>query len=291
MIRYLILLLFCFFTLNVSANNKTINIVTYGESAVKKQYIETLKLATLYKFNDIDLDKEDIEGSEGIYIAIGSKALTQLIKLKLKAPILTVFVKRNSFFHILKSAEHEQLAKGELASLDNIGAIYSDPPINKQIELVNEIFGKSASIGVITSLVSSYMKKELLLMARSQNLPIKFVDYDPNDNINKAINSIKDQSVLLAVPDSLVWNSTTLKNIVLSTYRNEQPIIGFSRSLVKAGSVATYYSDLDHIVLETVDRLKLMIEEPSINSRSSAKYNSLVTNDDVIRSLNLKKPE
>jgi len=289
--KYFLYFIFYFFTLNVNANNEAINIVTYGESSVKDQYIKALKAISLYKFNDIDLNKNKIEGSQGVYIAIGSKALTHLIDLKLKAPILTVFVKRNAFFHIIKSTEHEQLASGELANLNNIGAIYSDPPINKQLHLINEMFGKSASIGVITSPISSYIKKELSLMARSQNLSIKFVDYDPNDNINKTINSIKEQSVLLAVPDSLVWNSATLKNIVLSTYRNEQPIIGFSRSLVKAGSIATYYSNLDHIVLETIDRLKLMHEEPSINSRSSSKYNSLVTNDNVIRNFNLKQPE
>lgn len=290
MIKYLIFLIFCFFALSAKANVKAINIVTYGNNPVKEQYIETLKLASLYKFNEIDLTKHKIEGSQGVYIAIGAKALNHLIELELKAPILTVFVKRNSFYHTIQSAEHKSLANGKLADLNNIGAIYSDPSIEQQLDLIKGIFGVSASIGVITSQLSSFMKDELSLLVDNQNLSIKFVNYDPNDNINKTINSIKEQSVLLALPDSLVWNSTTLKNIVLSTYRNEQPIVGFSRSLVKAGSIATYYSDLDHIVLETVNRLKLMNEEQPINIRASSKYNFLVTNDNVLRSFNLKKP-
>lgn len=292
MMKFYSLCLLLFITLHSGASaSNVINIITFGESSIKEQYVQRLKSVLLSRFNEIDIEKDKITKTEGIYIAIGSKALIQLLELKLQRPILTVFVKKSSFYHIIKGFEHQSLAQGQLVNLNHIGAIYSDPPIEKQIQLISEIFGAKASFGVVTSPITEFMQTEITHLANANNLSVEFVNYRSNDNINKIINSLKNQNVIFAIPDNLVWNSTTLKNIVLSTYRNEQPIVGFSRNLVKAGSIASSYSDLGDVVKETIDRVKLMDMTNPVTIRASAKYNSLVTNDNVLRSLNLKQPQ
>lgn len=278
------------FSCFVPASDDVINIVTYGDNSVIEQYVERLQISYKHKFNKIDLEEHAIENSDGIYITIGEKALINIINQKIKKPILAVFIKKNSFHHIIKAAIHNNLAIGQVVNFNNIGAIYSDPPLKKQMELISYIFGESASIGVITSPITDFMQKEISRQAKTNKLSVEFISYNGKDNINKTINTLREQDVLLAIPDNLVWNTKTLKNIILSTYRNKQPIVGFSRSLVSAGSIGTYYSDLDHVVKETVDRIKIIKSRTPINFRLSPKYNALSTNKKVIRSLNLKQP-
>jgi hypothetical protein len=286
----LLLFFLSLFTFETWAGNNVINIVTFGESTVKDLYVQDLRAALKNKINEIDIKKDTIVNPEGIFITIGAKSLIGLLELNIPLPTLSVFVKKSSFYHIIKTYEHKSLAQGFIVHTKNIGVIYSDPPLDKQVRLIREIFGNSASFGVVVSPITNYMQNEILLLAEENDISVKFVKYNAGININKTINSLKKQDVILAIPDQLIWNSSTLKNIVLSTYRNEQPIIGFSRNLVKAGAIATHFSDLDDVVKETVDRITLMNQKSPIIIRSSSKQTSLVTNDNVIRSLNLNKP-
>ena len=48
--------------------------------------------------------------------------------------------------------------------------------------------------------------------------------------------------MLLAKPDSSIYNSKTVKNILLTSYRSRKPVIGFSKNFSKAGALASIYS-------------------------------------------------
>jgi hypothetical protein len=70
-------------------------------------------------------------------------------------------------------------------------------------------------------------------------------EYVQGDDINVVLNRIGKAEVLLATPDSTVYNTENIRNILLSTYRHNQGVIGFSADMVKAGALATTYSDIE----------------------------------------------
>jgi hypothetical protein len=286
----LLLLLIIVFLYSFNSIAETINVITYGETSIKNQYVKKLKAKYPALYKEIDLQKDSITDNKGIFIVVGSMALNKIIELKISNPIIAVFVKESNFYHTLQSIKHKYLSKNEIISLENVGAIYSDPSLEKQIELIKKIFGSRSSFGVITSPITYFLQQSIQEIASKNDLSVKFVNFSKGENINKVINSLKNQEVVLAISDNLVWNSSTLKNIVLSTYRNEQPILGFSRNIVKAGAIATYYADMDSIVMETLDRIK-DLKKNNIGIRSPSKYNSLITNGNVLRSLSLKDPK
>jgi putative ABC transport system substrate-binding protein len=53
--------------------------------------------------------------------------------------------------------------------------------------------------------------------------------------------------VLLALPDSSIYNSKTVKNILLTSYRQRKPIIAFSNNFVNAGALASINSSTEQI--------------------------------------------
>lgn len=283
------LLLICLFISSPSLA-VNINILSDGNTDIKMKYLELLKQKFPAEYHDLNVLDKSINRRNGLFIAIGANALKKAIELKVQNPVIAVFIKQSNFYHTLKSIEHNNLSQGQYINLDNIGAIYSDPPISMQTKLIKEIFGVQASFGVITSPITKFLIPHIQKYADENNLSVKFINFTEGENINKVLNSLKEQNVLFAMPDELVWNSKTLKNIVLSTYRNDQPIIGFSRNLVKAGAIATYYTDLNGVVMETIDRInEFKVNAPPI--RTSSKHNSLVTNSSVLRSFGLKEPE
>jgi hypothetical protein len=48
-------------------------------------------------------------------------------------------------------------------------------------------------------------------------------------------------------PTAAVYNAENFRNILLSTYRHKQGVIGFSSDMVKAGALATTYSEIEDI--------------------------------------------
>jgi ABC-type uncharacterized transport system substrate-binding protein len=52
---------------------------------------------------------------------------------------------------------------------------------------------------------------------------------------------------LLALPDKNIYNSKSVKNILLTSYRHRKPVIAFSKNFVSAGAIAAIYSSTEQI--------------------------------------------
>ena len=88
-------------------------------------------------------------------------------------------------------------------------------------------------------------------------------------------------------PRHLVWDFySQLKNIIISTYRSNRPVFGYSENMVKAGSVASYYTDMTDLAREVADILNILNSKDT-PYREHSKYNKLTINVAVARSLNL----
>ncbi len=65
-----------------------------------------------------------------------------------------------------------------------------------------------------------------------------------SENIKDALNH---SDLLLALPDKKIYNSETVKNILLTCYRYRKPVIAFSQNFVRAGALAAIYSNINQI--------------------------------------------
>ena len=70
---------------------------------------------------------------------------------------------------------------------------------------------------------------------------------DESDLLKTLETAIENNKVLLAITDPFIYNSHTVKNILLTAYRHRKPVIGYSDSFVQAGAVAAVYTSPESI--------------------------------------------
>ena len=103
----------------------------------------------------------------------------------------------------------------------------------------------------------------------------------------QAMDRIAAKRVLLAVPESVIFNSETLHNILMTTYRHEQSVIGFSAAFVRAGALATTFSTIDDIAAQLEEIVHDFASSGDLATEQFPRYFDVVVNDSVAKSLNL----
>ena len=111
----------------------------------------------------------------------------------------------------------------------------------------------------------------------------------PGDDINRVLNRIAPNEVLLAMPDSGVYNAENIRNILLSTYRHKQGVIGFSADMVKAGALASTYSDIEDINAQVAEMAAAFVATGELAPPQFPRYFSTIVNEGVARSLDIER--
>lgn len=173
-------------------------------------------------------------------------------------------------------------------------AIYSEPPLTRQLALARYLFPDARISSIFSEQAPDWLVNELKEAQKSldseegaKNGSFDLVLQRNNQSLNYALReALSGHDVLLGVADSEVYNPSTVKNILISAYRQNIPLIGPHRAYIRAGAIATTYSTLDH----TTQRLAELIIAPLIPSPSYNPYFTVVFNEQVARSLNILLP-
>jgi ABC-type uncharacterized transport system substrate-binding protein len=98
--------------------------------------------------------------------------------------------------------------------------------------------------------------------------------------------SLKDQvDLVLCFPDASLYNSATVKPLVLASLRYRLPLVGFSESFVRAGAAVGIYPNFREIGAQTADlALKALNRQPASRSETPRKYRVAV-NQNITRLL------
>ena len=98
---------------------------------------------------------------------------------------------------------------------------------------------------------------------------------------------LQDSDVLLALPDSSVYNSATLRNILLATYRSGIPLIGLSPAYVKAGALCAVFSTPTQIAAQAAMAIQQFWEISALPVAQYPQLFEVTVNEQVGRSLGL----
>ena len=113
------------------------------------------------------------------------------------------------------------------------------------------------------------------------------------DNPVKTVRSLLEQSdVLLSLPAPRIYNRKSLKGILLSSYRQQKPVVSYSPSHVKYGALASIYTtpaDIGRQIARLANQI-LQARPPAQREFYAADFNILV-NQRVARSLGIDLPE
>ena len=163
--------------------------------------------------------------------------------------------------------------------------LWSDPPVARQMCLLKEILPSANRVGIIYSKRSQELRDEAQLAANQYKLRLRSVLSNPADS-NQAMQKILSQSdAVIGIHDDDVYNSSSIKPLLLTAYAQQKALIGPSSAFVYAGSLASVYSDTDH----WNQTIKDWLSRPPLIWPNYAypHYFSVTTNPQVARTLGI----
>jgi len=135
---------------------------------------------------------------------------------------------------------HQRLGKSRPAYLT---LLWSDPPLARQLRLARYLLPQAQRIGVLYGEQSHFLLDELRLAARPLGLEIVAQDWPDQRDSRPLQHLLGSSDVLLGLEDPDLYNSKTAKNLLLSSYGRQMAMIGPSAGFVRAGALASTYSD------------------------------------------------
>ncbi|MGZ0702011.1 ABC transporter substrate-binding protein [Pseudomonas sp. L5B5] len=135
-----------------------------------------------------------------------------------------------------------------------LSLLWSDPPMARQLRLIRSVLPQVRRVGVLYSQDSRFLLDEVREAARSLGLEIVAEPWDSTGDSRPLHEVLRDSEVLLGLDDPSLYNPRTVKNLLLSSYARQQALIGPNAGFVRAGSLASTYSDQQDW-LQTLDQL------------------------------------
>ncbi len=138
--------------------------------------------------------------------------------------------------------------KYRLKAAENNATLYMTQSYCRQIKLIKLLDPHWRTISILSSQKKPIDSAPLQQCADRYNIKIYTVETSIEENqTNKIRDALSHSDVLLALPDSSIYNSRTVKNILLTSYRYRKPVIAFSKNFVNAGALASIHSDTEQI--------------------------------------------
>ena len=219
------------------------------------------------------------ENSE-LVIALGVKALTAASKLKHSTPVFGVLTPLPTFNALLIASRRD---------LGNFSAIVLDQPYSRQMALIKTVLPEAKTIGVLLGSTSARYAENIKEEGEKNALNISLESVFQADELIPKLRKVLDSNdALLAIPDAIIYNRETAQPILLTSYRYQKPVIGYSQSYVRAGALAAVYSSTKHLAKQAAEiAIKTQQAPGLLPPPQTPKYFSVQVNQQVARSLNI----
>jgi len=225
-------------------------------------------------------------GDARLAVAVGVGAAEALAALPERPATLAVLVPRAWY---LKRGRARLSAGGRRS----LSAIYLDQPFERQALLIRLALPDVRRVGVLLSVEQSGVIGELDEALRAQRLSLVYGTLTEGERLITPLETVLSEAdLLLALPDPLVFNRNTAQSLFLTSYRYRDPVLGYSRSLTRAGALLSLHSSPAQIGRQAAEWVKSAIQGGAVRLPPPAypRYFSVSINDQVARSLGFTLP-
>ncbi len=222
-----------------------VTILSAEKADAYQEFSASFKAELLHHNSGLNISESDtLPAVTDLIIAVGIKAA--LIASEGKFSVLCVLVSKAGFQKFISELPADKKNKP-------ISAIYFDQPIKRQIALVAAALPDARNIGLLYSGhsvdIANYRK------AISENgLVVTEQKLESAESLFRELETVLDKSsVLLTIPDVTIYNSFTIRNILLTTYRYKIPVVGLSPAYVRAGALFAVSSSPEQIAVQAAN--------------------------------------
>ncbi|MBC8210704.1 MAG: hypothetical protein H8E21_06505 [Gammaproteobacteria bacterium] len=272
------------FSIAVYADNKSVLIIKSNENSFFNSSIEQLILHTpQVQFQIVTLDTLHSDDSAllsaGCVITFGLDAANFTIHRTQKKPVIHTYLTEFQLQQHADSLQHY--------------IILLDQPLQRYLTFIKLLLG-SKKIGLIKNKSTALDPERIQDLNQSLDIQLEQRLFSVGDNpINMVRDLLQKNDVLLSLPEPDVYNRNTLKGILLTSYRQNKPVISYSPSQVKSGALAAIYSSPENIGRQTAALLNKILDDNSFQPQGvyfSSEFD-IKFNPNVARSLGLQLPD
>lgn len=181
-----------------------------------------------------------VDGPEAIQntdliVAVGVRAANAL-PADTAVPVLYALVPKSGYEALTKMRRQQG---GNAAQ----SAIYLNQPVERQLRLLASALPNHRRVGILLSASSRNELDQLSREAPAHRLKVYSAEVDEHLDLSAALQRVLENSdVLLAMPDTTIYNGATIRNLLFSSYRSNKPLVGFSAGFVQAGAIGAVFS-------------------------------------------------
>ena len=248
-------------------------IITGDDSAVTHRIAEDLYKRLVPTF--AAFRTELAQKRRMLYIAIGPTALRDALSRRCDCVVISAYTS-SQVWRTVTSRPSQSKTRRPVAT-----AIYAEPAPRDQMRLAALLYGRPVRVGVLLGPDTAFLRPVLHDAAEVQM-------YSPGEDLNHTLNSMTRAEMLLALPDSDIYNAENVRNILLSTYRRKQGVLGFSSDMVKVGALATTYSEIEDINAQVAEIASAFVATGELAEPQFPRYFRTIINEGVASSLDLR---
>lgn len=188
---------------------------------------------------------------------------------------------------------YERMTSGRASGRERRpSAVFIDQPLSRQLQLIRIALPQAHRVGVVFGPSSILVRDELRERARERDLVLKSAEVTDAAGVYGALQGLLPESdVLLAIPDAVAVNASTIYGLLLTSYRAQIPVVGFSEGLVKAGALLGLFSTSAQQGRQGAEIAARVLAGEAPPAPQYPKYFTVRGNYSVARSLGLRLPD
>jgi putative tryptophan/tyrosine transport system substrate-binding protein len=199
-------------------------------------------------------------------------------------PVIATLLPRSAY-----DARMEQAGRSARA----MSAVLLDQPINRQMALIKRALPNWSRVGVLLGPQTRPQLPLLERQARQRDLRlVPSLAVDSLEQVYPALREVlQSADVLLALPDAVLYNSSSLQNILLASYRARVPLVAFSPVHVKAGALMAVYTTPSQVARHAAGMVRGWVAGRGLPPAQAPREFDVVVNNHVANSLGLRIDE
>jgi ABC-type uncharacterized transport system substrate-binding protein len=221
-----------------------------------------------------------LAGQADLIVTVGSEALRKALGRGDSPPIIATLLPRQSYEKLLS----------EFRRPGRITAIYLDQPAARQAAFINNLLPGQKRAGMLFSSETRNAASQYRQAFASAGLTLDSEDSDAESTLLPALNTLLGRvNFLIAVPDSTIYRRNNIKAILITAFRYQRPVIGYSPAFVNAGALAALHSTPAQIARQTAEMI--IAHGANLPSPSGPTQFAISINSNVAQSLGLNLPD
>lgn len=276
--------------LTAAAQAETLNVhlSLSDNSPLYQQFSAALNKALAASKADVAVIQSQTGSGAGadLVVAVGIKA-TESALTHSDTPVLGVMIPKPGYEALLKKLPSQPKSRA-------VSAIYIDQSWARQLNFIRAAIPKLHKIGLIYSpdmppdlagLRHGATERGLLLNAQPVQSP---------GALFATLEAVLGESdVLLTTPDSAIYNNSSVRNILLTSYRHKIALVGISQAYVNAGAIGAIFSTPEQLAEQTATAIVSFANNKRLPRPQHPESFSIGLNQQVANSLGiaLNSPE